>query len=498
MTPSPSRLQVGPILVLAVLLASSGFALPPQPAARSRADEHPPIVIDGQFDDWRDVDMTAPDTAQIGVAQGPKFLYLHFRQPAATILQSGASDIVLLLDTDGDANTGRPIFGLGADLEWDFRARSGKIWSAGGAQPIGPAHVGLVIAPTVGSRRVEIAIDLPAARGALPGLQNKLRGAITDVAGGLGFGTQHTPFKYRVGSYEVAATASLDPQRGTAENLRVMNYNIERDGLFAASRQAAYRRVFRTLEPDIVGFQEIFQFPVEAAGARLDDWVPVGGGALWHTAAAGTDAGLASRYPIDSAWLITPGVDAYLVDTRAVLGSRIVVIVVSLKCCEDLEGLRKVQIDAILSFWRDAMSAGGTVTVPDGTPMLMIGDMNLVGDPAEVTALREGIPFNPATGPRFAPDWNGKALVDLRPLHTDQPMAYTWRRDGNSGGFAPGRLDYIFATQSVLRIEKRFVLHTRSMTKKRLKAFGLRRRDTTTASDHLPLVTDVRRKKDRR
>ncbi len=494
MVPRTLRIPGRAAFIALVCLATAAGALAAAspgasslPAAAPRPD--PVIVIDGDFRDWKRIRKLDPQGWQIAVAEGPRYLYLHFRMPEEAILQNSASRTVLLLDLDDDAATGREIEGIGADLEWNFSARGGRLREGDEWRPIGPADIGLVTAPTVSTQRVELAIDADVTAAPSQRRRKFLRGVLTTPNRLLGLDDPAVRFSYRRGKNEVDEPKALDPARDPEVGLRVVNYNIERDGLFEAERAGAYGRVFRALDADVIGFQEIFVNSVSAAGALLDSWAPLPGGARWQTAAADSDVGVASRFPIESTWNISPGaVDAYLIDTRSRLGTRVLVLVVSLKCCDDLEGLRREQIDDILDFWRDAMSAGGEVTVPEGTPIVMIGDMNLVGDAAELRALRDGIPFDGGEG--FDPDWDDSALTDLRPRHIALPMAYTWRRDDGTSGFSPGRLDFIFYTDSVLEVDRGFVLHSPSLRRKLRRSLGLRRLDTRTASDHMPVVAD--------
>jgi hypothetical protein len=69
-------------------------------------------------------------------------------------------------------------------------------------------------------------------------------------------------------------------------------------------------------------------------------------------------------------------------------------------------------------------------------------------------------------------------------------MHTTWIDAGSS--FPPGRLDYAFVTDSVLDIDHEFVLHTPALPDAALQRHGLQAGDTNTASDHLPVVIDVR------
>jgi len=74
-------------------------------------------------------------------------------------------------------------------------------------------------------------------------------------------------------------------------------------------------------------------------------------------------------------------------------------------------------------------------------------------------------------------------------MQTDKRTAYTWREDPNS--FPPGRLDYQIYSNSVINVEKDFILQTEVMSQARLNQYGLQLLDTRTASDHFPTVADI-------
>ncbi|MCP4362518.1 MAG: hypothetical protein GY796_31315 [Chloroflexi bacterium] len=68
-------------------------------------------------------------------------------------------------------------------------------------------------------------------------------------------------------------------------------------------------------------------------------------------------------------------------------------------------------------------------------------------------------------------------------------MAYTWRDDAN--GFSPGRLDFFIYSDSVMGVDKHYLLYTGEMTADQLAAYGLQADDSAAASDHIPLVVDI-------
>jgi hypothetical protein len=156
-----------------------------------------------------------------------------------------------------------------------------------------------------------------------------------------------------------------------------------------------------------------------------------------------------------------------------------------------------MQSDALVNWMRDARTSGGQIDLPFGTPMMVLGDLNIVESPQPLQTLLDGNIINNATyGPDSPPDWDGTRNADAFPLHnTVGPEAWTWRNDLEP--FAPGRLDYVTYTDSVLASPKRFVLNTVAMSDALLAATGLQRFDALLDNvgqnyDHLPVVVDFR------
>jgi hypothetical protein len=144
----------------------------------------------------------------------------------------------------------------------------------------------------------------------------------------------------------------------------------------------------------------------------------------------------------------------------------------------------------------DAITEGGHVDLPAPAPIMVLGDLNIVGasDPLD-TLITGDIRGNAAFGPDGAPDWDGTYATDAKPVHNGRgDETYTWRDDGSD--FPPGRLDFVIYTDSVLEVVHSFVLNTVTMTEEELEATGLERLDVTRGPpvdfDHLPVVVDMR------
>ncbi|MBT8402198.1 MAG: endonuclease/exonuclease/phosphatase family protein [Rhodothermia bacterium] len=464
------------------------------------------IVMDGLFDDW-DLLTAAhidPSSGAVGVDFGrlwittdERYLILRVEVGVEVLIQEG-NEIILYADTDDDANTGLSIHGIGAELEWHFGSRLGTIYSATGASsPIGHAQIGIVTSPTVSSDEFEIAFALDATPdGTTPLFAGEaIRVVIQDGAVGdrlpdaLGGVHYLVSDASKLPPLEIAALGKQQPS-----DVRLLSYNVERDGLFDAGRSPAFRRILRALAPDLIGFQEVLAHTASEAQQVVSTVLRLPPGEQWHSDRI-SDLVVVSRYPILDSFPIRgvtpdPANGAFLLDVRSQWGTDLLVVMAHPPCCRADEA-RQVEIDAIMAFLRSAMTEGGNIDLEDGTPVILLGDMNLVGFAQQLTTLLTGDIVN--TGPfgaPFKPDWDGTDLADLMPRHTSLPMTFTWYNEESS--FHPGRLDFMIYTDSVLEPGSRYVLFTPELHPDTLASYGLSSTDATVASDHLPVVGDFR------
>jgi len=167
-------------------------------------------------------------------------------------------------------------------------------------------------------------------------------------------------------------------------------------------------------------------------------------------------------------------------------------------CC-DKEEARQRELDGIAAWMRELVTPGGALEpaggpplefdLPEGTPIVIAGDMNLVGGARQVRTLTDGdIADEKTFGPSRPVDWDGTPLADARPRVAGDGGVFTWRDSRSS--FSPGRLDYVVYSDSVLELRRAFVLETSELTAEELARYGLRPDDTLEASDHLPVVAD--------
>jgi endonuclease/exonuclease/phosphatase family metal-dependent hydrolase len=160
-------------------------------------------------------------------------------------------------------------------------------------------------------------------------------------------------------------------------------------------------------------------------------------------------------------------------------------------CCGNESG-RDEEIGRAMAWLRGARERG---EVTADTPVIVAGDMNLVGWSRQLRMLLEGGGHDDANagaelaGAELAgAALTGAALTDAAPRHLGGHDTYTWRND--DGAFAPGRLDFILYGGDRLELGRNFVLWTPELDAATLEALGLEAGDTAEASDHLPVVAD--------
>ncbi len=324
--------------------------------------------------------------------------------------------------------------------------------------------------------------------------------------------------------------------RDQEAELRVVTYNVNWNSLFEdvnAKRAARFARLVVALNPDVLALQEVGMSPqdrgktgsrkrtaadvlkVMNAVAPLPAGTPqlrsgqaeagrnaAGGG--WY-AFQGGDNVIVSKYPLQmTAHRTLPEGERELAIALVDLPDEqfrfdLYVLSNHFKCCggTDNDPQRQQQADAVVSWLRDARTPGGQVDLPAATPIIVLGDLNLVGGPQPLATLVDGDISNEAVyGADSTPDWDGTALTDAHPRHNVAGSDdYTWRDDTQQ--YKPGRLDYIIYSDSVLEVVKSFVLNTTTMSEEELRATGLEKNDTVMDDvgekyDHLPVVADFR------
>jgi endonuclease/exonuclease/phosphatase family metal-dependent hydrolase len=458
------------------------------------------FLADGRLGDWPaswtiyqdpqgDAGPSKIDFTTLAAAHDDRYLYLRIDIGHERNLQSG-NDILLYLDTDGDAATGASVLGLGAELMWNFGDREGTYYGDAGTVPVDHEAIEFRSAPTVTASEFEVVIGLDVRPDGGPLLfsGDTVRVALRDGFGGAGDSLpeegESAVYSFTSAPVETAATIPLE--RSGQGELRLVTWNMLDGGLMKPQRQPAFRRLLKALDPDVVAFQEAWSVAPDDVVALFDAWLPQGG--HWVVRKSGSTL-TASRHAIPTQWPGHPldNVMATLITPPD--REPFVLLNAHFSCCSAEED-RQAQADGVVAFLADARSPGGKLELPEGTAVVLAGDLNLVGLRAPLDTLLTGKIWDTDTfGEPSAPDWDGTDLLDLISRHNARRTTFTYRTD--DGAFTPGRLDFIIYTDSVVDVARHFVLDTRELPSDLLSAHDLEFDDSPSASDHLPHVADL-------
>ncbi len=264
--------------------------------------------------------------------------------------------------------------------------------------------------------------------------------------------------------------------------LRVVSYNSFNDRLFDPTAGAAQKKLLSILDPDIIAYQEIYDHDSGEVADILDEILPIENG-NWHHSNPISDVHLFSKTQIEASSPVD-GNAAFLVYLED--QTPLVIFNVHFPCCDNDER-RQEEIDRILSELRDKDGLG--FVYPDDAATLILGDTNMVGLSQNVHSMINGDIVDETTyGSDFGPDVDGGMLEDSNPYTIGLPFNYTWINP--NGGYDPGKLDYIFYTGSVMKLENTFAFSTEGLDQSILVEYNLERNTSTIASDHLPIVSD--------
>ena len=327
---------------------------------------------------------------------------------------------------------------------------------------------------------------------------------------------------------ETAASLAVEPRsdnfqfmrKSSSESIRVMSYNINWDSIFPDNdpknhslrdfnRVDAFVRVMQSVQPDVVRLQEInylrgedelSEFLTAAMGTSPDQ--------PWQVANI-RDNVIATRFDLaDGGYELEKGnVRINLSQAAALIDlpdeqygdTDLHMICSHFKAGGQYGDIieRTRQADAIIAYVRDFKTPGGELDLKPETPFVLLGDFNVYETDPHLhlrTMLWGDIYDEGLYGEDIRPDWDETVLEDLEPSHNGLgDEFYTWRND--SDPFAPGLLDRIIYTDSVLGVENAFVLNTMTLSDQALAALGLLRDDVLIDAqfgyyDHLPLVVD--------
>ncbi len=457
------------------------------------------VTVDGLPDEWAGAPAVyeyrhlsgdsgvRPLVVAVQARSDAQHFYLRLTLSREIKLQE-SNALCLYIDSDSNPATGRSVAGIGAELRWCFGRREGTLYAPDGSSPgtVRWQAVGIRQEPTVSSDDFEFALRRDAALHGAPLLPGPAAVfLLRDEARGNGSWAHTGPLRHVLADTPVVAPEMFPLERSSAGDLRIVTHNTYRDGWSDITRQGAFNRMYRALGADILCLQEVGVQSTGRVARRLE---ALAGGA-WHVV-QNADCVVASRWPLGPVHRIGDnlGVLVDLPDDR--YATDLYLINCHTPCC-DKDEARQAEVDAVIAHVRGLQTGTGGYALPADTPIFILGDMNFVGWRQQLDTMLTGdIQDEAVHGPDRAPDWDGSSITDLFPRHAAGREVYTWRDD--AGSYMPGRLDFIFYTDSVIDDARGYVLFTGDLSPDALAAAGLEAADSTVASDHLPVVCDVR------
>ncbi len=477
------------LLVIALLPALSAYT---RDASR--------IQMDGNFTDWENINPLYSDASgdqnsgnidfrNLKIVNDDRFVFFYLEIMDELNLQ-GNNSITIYLDTDNDTDNGFSINGIGAELKWEFGDRDGTYYSDSGNYVVYHEYIGLITSPTVTSTVFEIAMARNSELyGDLLFPEDNFKIVIKDNSAGQDIlpesGETLTYFFDETSLPEIPEISLQKPENS---DFRILTYNVLSDGFFETNLFDNYDRILSALGPEIICFQEIYDHSAYQTKNLVEQMLPSSGNENWYYDEIWSDIIIVSRFPVLESFY-SDGNGVFLLDLSSQVNSELLIVNAHLPA-GDNDYDRQIEIDKIMKFIREAKEPGGYLYLEENTPIIILGDLNLVGYAQQLETLITGEIVNQQYGPSFAPDWDGTDLTDLTPRQTELYMYYTWYNDWSS--YSPGRLDFMIYTDHALSAENCFVLFTPEMSAVNLATYGLQSNDSTEASDHLPTVSDFR------
>ncbi|MEE9438682.1 MAG: endonuclease/exonuclease/phosphatase family protein [Saprospiraceae bacterium] len=450
------------------------------------------ILIDGNFDDWNTIEPifidgigdgqnNGIDLTKIWITSDANNFYLKFTLGKEIDLSEN-NELAIYIDYDNNINTGYKINGIGAELRYFFGERFGIITKNSNNEFVNFNPIGLRAAPTVTGEEFELSFSRIVSES---GINFEANSEISFRIEDNGFGGDEIPnglsgIKHVLSS-DTFEELPYNFNKSEDTDFRVLSYNIELDQLFDSNKKEAFKRLFKVINPDIIALQEVRNHSSEETKNLISEFLPT---TTWYHKKLGYDIVTLSKYPILYSEPID-GNSAYYLDVN---GNDVVLINCHLYCCDNDTG-RQNEVDNIMSYIRKLKNGDTNYNVQEGAPIIILGDMNFVGNDDQPSTLKTGnIANNNTYGPDLEPDWDNSDLGIVQAIASGTNTDFTWINSFSS--YLPGKLDWIFYTDSKIDVKNAFGIYTPSMSQDVLSLYNLQKHDTDNTADHLPIVVD--------
>ena len=454
------------------------------------------IKIDGFFEDWDlntstyiddSFDSEGIELLEFSACHDDEYLYINIKLDTEIDLTEdylNPSKLMINIDSDNNPSTGYFTNNIGSEFGINF---FDKLIFDDTSFPLVDTlslyDLNIIPLPTYTSNEFEIAIDRSL-------FSETIAISIKETISNDKMPDNGEIFNYSFDEFCYEETAQfVDFEKTDSLYLRLFNYNVLSNGLKNNNRIDEHRRIFESVDADIITYQECGNTTYNDVLNFLNTsqiYYPY----IYPDLNSGNLT--ISKYPSLQSWQVSNKINAELIDLPdSIYSTNILILNGHPPCCGNNLG-RQENFDAFIQFIIDAKTPGGIIDLETNTPISFSGDMNLVGYAEQYYTILNGTISDTITfGTGGMPDWDDTPLKDQRCYFNEKNIAFTWDKSNpSSGDFPPGRLDFVFFTNSVMSVDKSFIISTEHMSESLLTENNLLADDTKVASDHFPLIVD--------
>ena len=453
------------------------------------------IKIDGFFDDWNSnlntyiddsTDSQGVELLDFSVCNDNEYLFIKIRFGSEIDLTEqffNPAEVMINIDADNNMSTGYSTNNIGSEYGINFFDKF--IFDDSDSNLVDTLSLydlDIIPLPTYSSDEFEIAINRSF-------FSDTICISIREKIGNDFMPDNGSIFTYIFDTCSSPLKTVIDFLKNDPNNLRIMTYNTWNNGLISNTRLDEHRRIFASVNADIITYQECKSTHYNDVLSFLNT-----SSVIYPYIYPNMNSGnlTISKYPSLKSWQVSDKIDAELIDLPdSIYSTDILIINGHPPCCSNNQG-RQENFDALIQFIHDAKTVGGAIDLPFNTPISFSGDMNLVGYSEQYYTIVNGSISDSVTfGSGGFPDWDNTQLEDQICYFNEKAIAYTWDKSSPSvGDYPPGRLDFVFFTNSVMSVDKSFIISTEHMSSSLLNQNNLLWNDTKIASDHFPVIVD--------
>ncbi|HLG31904.1 MAG TPA: hypothetical protein VI362_02605, partial [Ignavibacteriaceae bacterium] len=239
-----------------------------------------PIFMDGRTDDWNipvptyidsENDGNINDFKYFSVTNDEQFLFIKIKiTPFLKLTED--NQLSIFIDGDNNSSTGYQVNGIGAELRFNFGTRNGFNYHTNTS--ITHSSIQFRSLPTVTDTTYEIAIGrqfIPPANGT-----GTIRIFFTDnSSNGDWMPNSGETFDYNFDETPTEPVVPIELSREDTSLLRVMNWNVLNDGLLDPGREQIFTRILQVINPDVIGFNEMWNSSVSQVQNKLNNILPL-------------------------------------------------------------------------------------------------------------------------------------------------------------------------------------------------------------------------------